>query len=92
MAAADGLLPVGTAIDYEAWAPCPRSKNNGIDPQELIEKYGADTAFACTPCSPPRPSHAGVERMRRRKAYRFLKRVWGLEPGLPPDKRPPPPT
>ncbi len=34
----DGLLPVGTAIDYEGVGTMSKSKNNGVDPQQLIEK------------------------------------------------------
>ncbi|MDA1108108.1 MAG: leucine--tRNA ligase [Proteobacteria bacterium] len=53
-----------------------KSKNNGIDPQELISKYGADTArlfmmFAAPPEQTLEWSDAGVQ-----GAYRFLKRLW----------------
>ncbi len=53
-----------------------KSKNNGIDPQALINKYGADTVRLYTMfTSPPDQSlewnDAGVE-----GAYRFLKRLW----------------
>jgi leucyl-tRNA synthetase len=55
-----------------------KSKRNGVDPQELIEKYGADTArFFIIFASPPEQTlewnDAGVE-----GASRFLRRVWGL--------------
>lgn len=75
---ADGLLPVGTAIDYEGVGTMSKSKNNGIDPQELIEKYGADTARLYTMfTSPPELtlewSDAGVE-----GSYRFLRRVYNF--------------
>ncbi len=55
-----------------------KSKNNGVDPQELIEKYGADTArlfilFAAPPEQSLEWSDAGVE-----GAFRFLKRLWKL--------------
>lgn len=53
-----------------------KSKGNTVDPQELIEKYGADTVrlfimFAAPPEQSLEWSDAGVE-----GAYRFLKRLW----------------
>ena len=53
-----------------------KSRNNGVDPQQLIEKYGADTArffiiFASPPTSTLEWSDEGVE-----GSYRFLKRLW----------------
>ncbi len=55
-----------------------KSKGNTVDPQALIEKYGADTArlfimFAAPPEQSLEWSDAGVE-----GAYRFLKRLWKL--------------
>ena len=75
---ADGMLPVGTAIDYEGVGTMSKSKNNGIDPQELIEKYGADTARLYTMfTSPPELTlewnDAAVE-----GSYRFLRRVYNF--------------
>jgi leucyl-tRNA synthetase len=53
-----------------------KSKNNGVDPQALIDKYGADTArffiiFASPPTNTLEWSDEGVE-----GSYRFLKRLW----------------
>lgn len=53
-----------------------KSKNNGIDPQALIDQYGADTArlftmFAAPPDASLEWSDTGVE-----GAHRFLKRLW----------------
>jgi len=53
-----------------------KSKNNGVDPQALIEHYGADTArlfmmFAAPPDQALEWSDAGVA-----GAYRFLRRLW----------------
>ena len=75
---ADGLLPVGTAIDYEGVGTMSKSKNNGVDPQDLIEKYGADTARLYTMfTSPPELTlewnDAAVE-----GSYRFLRRVYNF--------------
>jgi leucyl-tRNA synthetase len=55
-----------------------KSKNNGVDPQALIDQYGADTArlfimFASPPDQSLEWSDAGVE-----GAFRFLKRVWRI--------------
>jgi leucyl-tRNA synthetase len=74
----DGLLPVGTAIDYEGVGTMSKSKNNGVDPQDLIEKYGADTArlytmFTAPPEATLEWNDAGVE-----GNYRFLRRVWNF--------------
>ncbi len=71
-----GPLPAGTPIDYEGVGTMSKSKNNGVDPQELIDKYGADTARLYTMfASPPEMTlewnDAAVE-----GSYRFLRRVW----------------
>lgn len=55
-----------------------KSKNNGVDPQALIDGYGADTArlfimFASPPEQSLEWSDAGVQ-----GAHRFLKRLWTL--------------
>ena len=73
-----GDLPVGTAIDYEGVGTMSKSKNNGVDPQELIEKYGADTARLYTMFTAPPEvtlewNDAAVE-----GSYRFLRRVWNF--------------
>jgi leucyl-tRNA synthetase len=55
-----------------------KSKNNGVDPQAIIDAYGADTArlfmmFAAPPDQQLEWSDAGVE-----GAFRFLRRVWSF--------------
>jgi leucyl-tRNA synthetase len=69
----DGLL-----IDYDGVGTMSKSKNNGVDPQSLIDRYGADTArlfvmFASPPEQTLEWSDAGVE-----GAHRFLRRVWAF--------------
>jgi leucyl-tRNA synthetase len=68
----------GSAIDYEGVGTMSKSKNNGVDPQELIDRYGADTArlfvmFASPPEQTLEWNDAGVE-----GAHRFLRRVWAF--------------
>ena len=55
-----------------------KSKNNGVDPQSLIDQYGADTArlfmmFAAPPEQSLEWSDAGIE-----GAHRFLRRLWKM--------------
>jgi leucyl-tRNA synthetase len=66
----------GSPVDYGGVGTMSKSKNNGIDPQEIIDRYGADTArlfvmFAAPPEATLEWSDAGVE-----GAYRFLRRLW----------------
>ena len=58
-----------------------KSKNNGVDPQALIERFGADTArffivFAAPPEQSLEWSDAGLE-----GAFRFLRRLWQFAAG-----------
>ncbi|MAL97497.1 MAG: leucine--tRNA ligase [Alteromonadaceae bacterium] len=55
-----------------------KSKNNGIDPQSIIDQYGADTVrlfmiFAAPPEQSLEWSDSGVE-----GAYRFLRKLWRM--------------
>ncbi|WP_028310133.1 leucine--tRNA ligase [Derxia gummosa] len=73
-----GDLPAGTPIDYQGIGTMSKSKNNGVDPQALIDQYGADTArlftmFAAPPEQTLEWNDAGVE-----GANRFLRRVWAF--------------
>ncbi|HWV18207.1 MAG TPA: leucine--tRNA ligase [Rhodocyclaceae bacterium] len=65
-------------VDYNGIGTMSKSKRNGVDPQSLIETYGADTArFFMMFASPPEQTlewaDAGVD-----GAHRFLKRVWAF--------------
>ena len=66
----------GQPVNYDGIGTMSKSKRNGVDPQSLIETYGADTArFYMMFASPPEQtlewSDSSVE-----GAYRFLRRVW----------------
>ncbi len=68
----------GHSVESGGVGTMSKSKNNGIDPQALIDEYGADTARLFTMfASPPEQtlewSDAGVE-----GAFRFLKRLWAF--------------
>jgi leucyl-tRNA synthetase len=67
----------GTPLEYEM-TTMSKSKNNGVDPQALIDRYGADTArlfvmFASPPEQTLEWNDSGVE-----GAHRFIKRVWAF--------------
>ncbi len=66
----------GQPVESGGIGTMSKSKNNGVDPQSLIEEYGADTArlfmmFASPPEQTLDWSDSGVE-----GASRFLKRLW----------------
>ncbi|MDW2980823.1 leucine--tRNA ligase [Rhodanobacter sp. KK11] len=66
----------GQSVHIGGTEKMSKSKNNGIDPQTMVDKYGADTVrlfsmFAAPPEQSLEWSEAGVEGMAR-----FLKRLW----------------
>ncbi|HSX93621.1 MAG TPA: leucine--tRNA ligase [Hydrogenophaga sp.] len=71
-----GDLPAGTPIDYEGVGTMSKSKNNGVDPQDLIEKYGADTARLYTMFTAPPEATLEWNDAAVEGSYRFLRRVW----------------
>jgi len=73
-----GDLPVGTAIDYEGVGTMSKSKNNGVDPQDLIERYGADTARLYTMFTAPPEATLEWNDAAVEGSYRFLRRVWNF--------------
>ncbi|WP_144731340.1 leucine--tRNA ligase [Extensimonas perlucida] len=71
-----GELPAGTPVDYEGVGTMSKSKNNGVDPQDLIEKYGADTARLYTMFTAPPEATLEWNDAAVEGSYRFLRRVW----------------
>jgi leucyl-tRNA synthetase len=55
-----------------------KSKNNGVDPQDLIEKYGADTARLYTMFTAPPEATLEWNDAAVEGSYRFLRRVWNF--------------
>jgi leucyl-tRNA synthetase len=71
-------LKDGLSVDFQGMGTMSKSKRNGVDPQALIEQYGADTArffmmFAAPPEQTLEWSDSGVE-----GSHRFLRRVWNF--------------
>jgi leucyl-tRNA synthetase len=70
------LTADGKPVEYGGMGTMSKSKANGVDPQPLVDKYGADTIrlfmlFAAPPEQTLEWSASGVE-----GAHRFLKRLW----------------
>lgn len=68
----------GRNVEHSGMIKMSKSKNNGIDPQEMVDKYGADTVrlfmmFASPADMTLEWQESGVE-----GANRFLRRVWKL--------------
>jgi len=66
----------GLPVEYDGLGTMSKSKLNGVDPQDMIDRYGADAArlfvmFASPPEHTIEWSDTGVE-----GAHRFLKRLW----------------
>src|SRR3712207_6247522 len=66
----------GQPVVYEGWTTMSKSKNNGVDPQDLIEKYGADTARLYTMFTAPPEATLEWNDAALEGSYRFLRRAW----------------
>ena len=70
------LMADGQPVQYGGMEKMSKSKNNGVDPEALVKKYGADTArlytmFTAPPESTLEWSESGVE-----GAHKYLRRLW----------------
>lgn len=68
----------GLPVEIGGTEKMAKSKNNGVDPQSMIDQFGADTCrlfmmFASPPDMSAAWSDSGVE-----GSHRFLKRIWRL--------------
>jgi leucyl-tRNA synthetase len=68
----------GQPVTYEGWTTMSKSKNNGVDPQDLIERYGADTARLYTMFTAPPEATLEWNDAALEGSYRFLRRVWNF--------------
>ncbi|MGH8252147.1 MAG: leucine--tRNA ligase [Steroidobacteraceae bacterium] len=68
----------GQPVQFGGIGTMSKSRRNGVDPQQLVDRYGADTARLFTMSNVP-PEHTfewsdeGVE-----GAFRFMKRLWKI--------------
>nr|WP_297460288.1 leucine--tRNA ligase [uncultured Halomonas sp.] len=72
------LISDGQPVTMGGIEKMSKSKNNGVDPQAMIDRFGADTVrlfmmFAAPPEQSLEWSDSGVE-----GAHRFMKRLWKL--------------
>ncbi len=72
------LVTDGLPVEIGAIEKMSKSKNNGVDPRHLVDRYGADTVrlfsmFASPPDQSLEWSDSGVE-----GSFRFLRRLWSM--------------
>ncbi|GMR15329.1 MAG: leucine--tRNA ligase [Gammaproteobacteria bacterium] len=70
------LIADGKPVEIGSIEKMSKSRNNGVDPRDLVERYGADTVrlfsmFASPPDQSLEWSDSGVE-----GSFRFLRRLW----------------
>ena len=70
--------PEGRELVHTGMTKMSKSKNNGIDPQEMVEKYGADTVRLFMMFASPAEMTLEWQESGVEGAKRFLGRVWNL--------------
>ena len=70
--------PKGRELVHTGMTKMSKSKNNGIDPQEMVEKYGADTVRLFMMFASPAEMTLEWQESGVEGAKRFLGRVWNL--------------
>ena len=70
--------PEGRELVHTGMTKMSKSKNNGMDPQEMVEKYGADTVRLFMMFASPAEMTLEWQESGVEGAKRFLGRVWNL--------------
>jgi len=73
-----GTAADGTKVEYGGVGKMGKSERNGVDPQDLIEKYGADTARLYTMFTAPPEATLEWNDAAVEGSFRFLRRVWNF--------------
>lgn len=77
-----GTTADGRQVEYGGVGKMGKSERNGVDPQDLIEKYGADTARLYTMFTAPPEATLEWNDAAVEGSFRFLRRVWNFGAAL----------
>ncbi|WP_225782280.1 leucine--tRNA ligase [Xenophilus sp. Marseille-Q4582] len=77
-----GTAADGRQVEYGGVGKMGKSERNGVDPQDLIEKYGADTARLYTMFTAPPEATLEWNDAAVEGSFRFLRRVWSFGAAL----------
>src|SRR4029077_20339739 len=77
-----GTLADGSTVEYGGVGKMGKTERNGVDPQDLTEKYGADSARLYTMFTAPPEATLEWNDAAVEGSYRFLRRVWNFGVGL----------
>ncbi|MFM7330755.1 MAG: class I tRNA ligase family protein, partial [Brachymonas sp.] len=72
----EGAYPKDLLLEYGGVGKMGKTERNGVDPQDLIDKYGADTARLYTMFTAPPEATLEWNDGAVEGSYRFLRRVW----------------
>ncbi|MBO66951.1 MAG: leucine--tRNA ligase [Acidiferrobacteraceae bacterium] len=68
----------GQVVDETGWTTMSKSKNNGVDPHDLIDRYGADTVRLFTMFASPPDQSLEWNDDAVAGSHRFLRRLWAI--------------
>ncbi|MBB6558220.1 leucyl-tRNA synthetase [Acidovorax soli] len=75
---AEGAFAQGLLLEYGGVGKMGKTERNGVDPQDLIAKYGADTARLYTMFTAPPEATLEWNDAAVEGSFRFLRRVWNF--------------